>query len=212
MGMAEHLVAPMVIDISAADKTLAVEELVKVACKALGMRRQKAIVDEVLKREETSSTYIGQQVALPHARVPLENEFAIVVGRSAPGIPFDAARGGQAHIVVLLLIDEKIEHQKHLQLLADIAAVFKTASVRDAIMKVDGPVNLSDILSAPARSKAPAAARATRRPQDPLATAAIKLAGEIKATIGQRYALEDIAQAHRDLEARKTTGSTIITL
>ena len=28
--------------------------------------------------------------------------------------------------------------------------------------------------------------------------------------IGQRYALEDAAQAHRDLEARKTTGSTIL--
>jgi len=28
--------------------------------------------------------------------------------------------------------------------------------------------------------------------------------------IGQRYALNDAAQAHRDLEARKTTGSTIL--
>ena len=32
----------------------------------------------------------------------------------------------------------------------------------------------------------------------------------IKVNIGQRYALEDAAQAHRDLEARKTTGSTIL--
>ena len=36
--------------------------------------------------------------------------------------------------------------------------------------------------------------------------------GEVKVTIGQRYKLEDVAQAHRDLEARKTTGSTILTL
>ncbi|TYB81952.1 quinone oxidoreductase family protein [Maritimibacter fusiformis] len=34
--------------------------------------------------------------------------------------------------------------------------------------------------------------------------------GEVRIEIGQRYALADIAQAHRDLEARKTTGSTII--
>lgn len=33
--------------------------------------------------------------------------------------------------------------------------------------------------------------------------------GIIKLTIGQTYALEDAAQAHRDLEGRKTTGSTI---
>ncbi len=34
--------------------------------------------------------------------------------------------------------------------------------------------------------------------------------GAVRIEIGQRYALADIAQAHRDLEARKTTGSTII--
>lgn len=34
--------------------------------------------------------------------------------------------------------------------------------------------------------------------------------GAVRIEIGQRYALDDIAQAHRDLEARKTTGSTII--
>jgi len=36
--------------------------------------------------------------------------------------------------------------------------------------------------------------------------------GEVKIHIAQRYALEDAAQAHRDLEARKTTGCTILTL
>lgn len=34
--------------------------------------------------------------------------------------------------------------------------------------------------------------------------------GVIQLTIGQRYALEDAAQAHRDLEARKTTGSSVL--
>jgi NADPH:quinone reductase len=35
-------------------------------------------------------------------------------------------------------------------------------------------------------------------------------AGTLKVAINQRYALRDAAQAHRDLEARKTTGSTIL--
>jgi NADPH:quinone reductase len=34
-------------------------------------------------------------------------------------------------------------------------------------------------------------------------------AGRIKIEINQRYALEDAVQAHRDLESRKTTGSSI---
>lgn len=41
---------------------------------------------------------------------------------------------------------------------------------------------------------------------------AVVLSGAVKIHIAQRYALADVQQAHRDLEARKTTGSTILTL
>jgi NADPH2:quinone reductase len=34
--------------------------------------------------------------------------------------------------------------------------------------------------------------------------------GQVKIEVLQRYALTDAAQAHRDLEARKTTGSTVL--
>ncbi len=36
--------------------------------------------------------------------------------------------------------------------------------------------------------------------------------GAIQIEVNQRYPLADVARAHRDLEARKTTGSTILTL
>jgi NADPH2:quinone reductase len=38
----------------------------------------------------------------------------------------------------------------------------------------------------------------------------IVASGKVKINIGQRYQLADAAQAHKDLEARKTTGSTIL--
>ena len=34
--------------------------------------------------------------------------------------------------------------------------------------------------------------------------------GKVKIPVNQRYALADAGQAHRDLEGRKTTGSTIL--
>jgi NADPH2:quinone reductase len=36
------------------------------------------------------------------------------------------------------------------------------------------------------------------------------LSGDIRVEINQRYALDDVQRAHRDLESRKTTGSTIL--
>jgi NADPH2:quinone reductase len=34
--------------------------------------------------------------------------------------------------------------------------------------------------------------------------------GAVKVTIGQTYPLADAATAHRDLEGRRTTGSTVL--
>jgi NADPH:quinone reductase len=34
--------------------------------------------------------------------------------------------------------------------------------------------------------------------------------GQVKIAVNQNYALKDVAQAHRDLEGRKTTGSTVL--
>ena len=41
---------------------------------------------------------------------------------------------------------------------------------------------------------------------------AVVQSGAVKIPIDQRYALDDVQQAHRDLEARKTTGCTVLTL
>jgi NADPH2:quinone reductase len=41
---------------------------------------------------------------------------------------------------------------------------------------------------------------------------AVVESGAVRIPIDQRYALADVQQAHRDLEARKTTGCTILTL
>ena len=41
---------------------------------------------------------------------------------------------------------------------------------------------------------------------------AVVRSGAVRIPIAQRYALEEVQQAHRDLEARKTTGCTVLTL
>ena len=53
--------------------------------------------------------------------------------------------------------------------------------------------------------------------RDELETAARELfevveSGKVRVEVKQRYALDDAAQAHRDLEARKTTGSTVLVI
>jgi NADPH2:quinone reductase len=60
----------------------------------------------------------------------------------------------------------------------------------------------------------PTLAHYTARREDLLRTAqalfSVMRAGVVKAGIGQTYALRDAAQAHRDLEARRTVGTTLL--
>jgi len=60
----------------------------------------------------------------------------------------------------------------------------------------------------------PTLAHYTARREDLVRTAkalfSVMRAGVVKAGIGQTYALRDAAQAHRDLEARKTVGATLL--
>jgi NADPH2:quinone reductase len=39
---------------------------------------------------------------------------------------------------------------------------------------------------------------------------AMLVSGEVRIAVGQRYPLKDVAQAHRELEARRTTGATVL--
>ena len=60
----------------------------------------------------------------------------------------------------------------------------------------------------------PTLATYTAKREDLVASAedlfAVVASGAVKLSINQRYALKDAAQAHRDLEARRTTGSTLL--
>jgi len=60
----------------------------------------------------------------------------------------------------------------------------------------------------------PGIAAYTAKREDLVAMAAelfdVVESGKVRIEVNQRYALQDAAQAHRDLEARRTTGSTIL--
>ncbi|HET6757567.1 MAG TPA: quinone oxidoreductase [Burkholderiales bacterium] len=62
----------------------------------------------------------------------------------------------------------------------------------------------------------PTVMKYTERREDLVANASdlfdVVRQGQVKIEIGQTYPLKDAAQAHRDLEARKTTGSTVLTI
>ncbi len=183
MPFEQYLATPAVVDITTDEKTDTLKEMALVLCKALDISKQKIIIEEILKREESASTFIGQGVALPQAKGPIKDEFAIVVGRSLEGINYDAARNAQAHIVVLLVSREDADNNKQIEILSELATFFKSTEIREQILSEENEVDLrvlssalkKGVLEEKPRRKAP------RKTAGPILSAAMTLARDLKA-------------------------------
>lgn len=106
----------------------AIRELAAVAAAGAGAEPQ-AVAAAVLEREASMPTGLGNHLAVPHARLPGLAGPVVAVGLSRAGIPFGAPDGEPAHIVVLLLTATD-DDGAQLELLADVAATFKSIPAR----------------------------------------------------------------------------------
>lgn len=86
----------------------------------------------VLDREALTPTGLGEEVAIPHAAVEGLTKPVLALGRSSPGIDFDAPDGLPARLVFLLLVPPRApEHE--VRLLALLARVLIDPASRGAL-------------------------------------------------------------------------------
>jgi len=204
VSFARFIKVPTILDIHTTDKSEALKELATALCKSLGIRKTKPVIDEMLRREEAASTFMGQGLAIPQTRAALRDSFAMAVGRSIDGIEYDAARGAKAHIIVLVAVNEN-EPGNTIELLSHIDSYFKSEALQKRIMSSDTPLNIKALVSGSGEDFG----KTRRKPAgNPVVNAAIRLAKEIKAS-----ALLVLADAVKDdtfLDQIKGSVNTIV--
>lgn len=121
--------------LKARSRVEAVAELAAVAAAVCGVEASE-ISDGAMLREQLMPTGIGNGIAVPHARMRGLTETHIAVGLSAAGIDFDSPDGRPAHVILLILTpahDDGIQ----LEILSDIAKVFRDEEIRNKIAGVE---------------------------------------------------------------------------
>ena len=93
----------VIYELQAKEKVRAIEELLDVLLKEKLIKNKKLILTRLIDREQLESTAIGDNVALPHARVDTGGELAIAVGRSEKGIDFDSIDKKKVHLIILVV-------------------------------------------------------------------------------------------------------------
>ena len=115
-----------------ATKRAAIEAASEAVADARPQLDARALLDALLQRERLGSTGLGDGVAIPHCRLKdCERPVAALV-RLRPAADFDAP-DGQAVDLLFALIVPAGEQQRHLDILAALAATFAPAANRKAL-------------------------------------------------------------------------------
>ncbi len=135
------------VDLDAADKWEAIEELVDllIASHELRMTDRSDVVEAVFTRERSLSTGLEHGLAVPHGAVTCVDDIVACLGVSKKGIPFESLDGKPAHLVALLVIP-KNSFQRHVRTLAGIARLTNDPELRRRIFDADAASDVMDTI------------------------------------------------------------------
>jgi len=134
-----------VMDLKAEDKNSAIAEIAGVLKKSKELTDAQAFLDDVFKREELSSTGIGDGVAIPHGRTDAVREFIIGFGRSKDGLDFNSLDGKKVHLVFLMGASNK-DLNLYLRLLAELSRLIINGKFRQDLMNAQSPKEVCDLV------------------------------------------------------------------
>jgi mannitol/fructose-specific phosphotransferase system IIA component (Ntr-type) len=136
--------------------TEAIEELSQALRDRLGDKTARAS-QAVLEREATSSTGLGDEVAVPHAVIAGLDRPTIALGFAPDGIDFNAPDGRPARIVFLLLMPPRA-HDQEVRILAQIARAVIEDRARARLLEAKSLAEVLTLISE-ARPRAESMAR-----------------------------------------------------
>lgn len=128
--------------LTATTKKGVLEELADALVKEFDNLDRKKVVEVLVERENLGSTGIGDNIAIPHGKLPNLDNLVLCVGRSLSGVNFDSMDGKPTHLFFLILAPEN-SIGLHLKALAKISRLLKDSSFRRNLMEaVDAPAIL----------------------------------------------------------------------
>jgi nitrogen PTS system EIIA component len=129
-------------DVVATDREAALRAVVGLTPMPASLDRE-FLVEVLVAREQTSSTAIGDGIAIPHVRQPIVAPGAratVSVSHLRTGLPFDAPDGKPVQILFLIVSPTV---RTHLQMLAHLARALLDAGFRGALERREGAEELA---------------------------------------------------------------------
>jgi len=136
----------ILLDMKAKGKEEAIDELIAVLEKAGHLQDQKVFKQAILKREEQSTTGIGDGIAIPHAKSDAVKIPSIVIGRSRDGVNYEALDGKNSHLFFMIAVGAEAK-EDHLKLLAQLSTKLMDEEFRKRLLEASTEEEILTIIS-----------------------------------------------------------------
>lgn len=130
--------------LEATAKDEVIDKMLSIAGSHPGVKSQKKLREDVLKREKEMSTGIGKQIALPHAKTDAVSNPVLALATLKNSIHFDAIDEEPVQIVFLLATPEEMLAE-HLKLLGRITRLAGKVGIREKLMAASNSSEVLDL-------------------------------------------------------------------
>jgi fructose PTS system EIIBC or EIIC component len=134
------------LSLKSSQKSDVIEELVTVLDSAGKLTNRSEFKKAILKREEQSTTGIGEGIAIPHAKTKAVKQPAIVFGRSTSGVNYDSLDGQPAHLFFMIAATEGANNT-HLEALARLSTILMKEEVREQLLTAKSKDDVINIIN-----------------------------------------------------------------
>lgn len=134
-------------DIQPGPKSSILAQLVEPVRQSGFARDSSQLLDALIRREAMMTTGVGESLAIPHPRQPLEGMFpvpAVALGICGDGADFDAIDGLPVRVFFLICATRE---DVHLQLMARVFWLARQPDALDQLASAEAPEQIQRILS-----------------------------------------------------------------
>jgi PTS system nitrogen regulatory IIA component len=123
-----------------------INELLDILVRTGKIKDKGAALAAVMEREEKMSTGMKHGIAIPHGKCPSTEDLVACIGISKKAVDFDSLDKQPCRIFIMTLSPVE-KTGPHLQFLAEVSLLFKSAEKREEILNAKTPEEVLEILA-----------------------------------------------------------------
>ncbi|MDM5453338.1 PTS fructose transporter subunit IIABC [Peribacillus simplex] len=136
----------IVINLQSATKQAVIDELSGKLAEADRLNDVEAFKAAILKREQQSTTGIGEGIAIPHAKTNAVRTPAICFGKSVNGVDYESLDGQPAHLFFMIAASEGA-NADHLETLSRLSSLLMDEKFRDRLISSSSGEEVLEIIN-----------------------------------------------------------------